>query len=126
MLKTILLVGAGGFAGTIARYLLYRAVQLAFPLLVFPIATFGVNVAGSFTIGILFALSDTQTLISPELRLILATGFCGGFTTFSAFAYENFSYIKTGNVSLFIFYSGMSIVLGLTAVYLGYRLGRMI
>ncbi len=126
MLKTILLIGAGGFAGTVARYLLYRFVQLIFPLLIFPAATLSVNLIGSFVIGFLYALSDSQTLVSPELRLILATGFCGGFTTFSAFAYENFSFIKTGNVSLLIIYTGISIILGLAAVYFGYRFGKII
>jgi len=126
MLKTIFLIGAGGFAGTVARYLLYRLVQVLFPMLLFPAATLCVNVAGSFIIGILYSLTDSQTLVSPELRLILATGFCGGFTTFSAFAYENFSFIKTGNVSLFIIYTVISIIAGLAAVYFGYRFGKFI
>ncbi len=126
MLKTIILIGAGGFAGTVARYLLYRLVHVLFPLLLFPVATLSVNAAGSFIIGILYSLSDSQTLVSPELRLILATGFCGGFTTFSAFAYENFSFIKTGNVSLFIIYTVISIISGLAAVYFGYRFGKII
>jgi CrcB protein len=87
-----LLVGAGGFAGSIARYGLSVASQrFSFE---WPIGTLAANVLGCLAIGILTGLSDRGETLSPELRLALATGFCGGFTTMSSMVYESSEMIR--------------------------------
>lgn len=81
-----LLVGMGGFAGSIARYGLSIASQrVSFE---WPIGTLAANVLGCLTIGMIAGLSDRGEALSPEVRLALATGFCGGFTTLSSLVYE--------------------------------------
>src|SRR5258708_23901351 len=86
--RSILLVGLGGFLGSISRYLVavFFAGQFSSS---FPFATFAVNAAGCFLIGILFALSDRGNILTPEWRVFLTTGFCGGFTTFFPFLLHN-------------------------------------
>ncbi len=112
-----LLVGVGGFIGSMARYL----VALMFVPLVpgFPFATLTVNVLGSFLIGFLGELAVSTTLVSPEARLLLVTGFCGGFTTFSAYMFENAALLKDGQ----LFYAGIylvgTIIGGFVALYTG-------
>jgi len=112
-----LLVGVGGFIGSVARYL----VALTFvPLLPgFPFATLTVNVLGSFLIGFFGELAVSTTLVSPEARLFLVTGFCGGFTTFSAYMFENAALLKDSQ----LFYAGIylvgTIIGGFVALYTG-------
>lgn len=85
-LLTSLLVGLGGFTGSLARYGLSVASQ-RFSLSL-PVGTFGANVLGCLTIGIIAEMAAATEALSPALRLLLATGFCGGFTTMSSFVYE--------------------------------------
>ena len=118
MFKLILLVGAGGFIGSVGRYL----VQLLFcknTLSVFPYNTIIVNILGSLLIGIIYALSEKQNIMTPEWRIFLATGICGGFTTFSAFSYENISLLRDGQLMQALVYSSLSIIFGLLATYIG-------
>jgi fluoride exporter len=122
-MKVILLVGTGGFIGSISRYLVSQLMQKTFET-TFPLGTMAVNIIGSFLIGIIYALSEQSEILSAEWRVFLAVGFCGGFTTFSSFAYENFAML---NVQQFLFsalYIGLSLILGLLAVYLGVQLIR--
>jgi CrcB protein len=119
----ILLVGLGGFAGSVARYLVSVIVasQTAF---VFPLATFLVNVIGCLLIGVFFQMADRGDAITPEFRLLLMTGFCGGFTTFSAFSVENIQLLQKGE---FVFAAGnilLSIAVGLAATWFGVVLAR--
>jgi CrcB protein len=118
MLKNVLLVGLGGGIGSIARFLCQKYLYEWAPH-PFPIGTFIVNILGCFLIGVFYGLAEKGSLLSPELRLLLATGFCGGYTTFSSFAYENIILLKTGN----FFYSGLymagSVILGVAATFLG-------
>src|SRR6266700_1137421 len=109
--RSILLVGLGGFLGSISRYLVavFFAGQFSSS---FPFATFAVNAAGCFLIGILFALSDRGNILTPEWRVFLTTGFCGGFTTFSTFSYENVSLLKNSDFLYFGLYILGSVVLG--------------
>ena len=90
MLKTLLFIGAGSFAGGIVRYLLSRAVQThsSSP---FPWGTLVVNVLGCLFIGLLYGLFERGNLLNNELRIFLTVGFCGGFTTFSTFVHEKSS-----------------------------------
>lgn len=113
MIKQILLVGAGGAVGSILRFLTSVFVVRAesYP---FPLATFIINVLGCFCIG-LFA----NLIPSNNLRFLLITGFCGGFTTFSTFASETLTLINNNQSTLAFIYTLASCVLGIIAVWLG-------
>jgi CrcB protein len=118
MIRIILIAGAGGFLGTVARFLASRYFQNLF-LSAFPFGTFLVNVAGCLLIGIFYGLSQKGNILSPEWRMFLTVGFCGGLTTFSTFAGENLALLKDGNFFYFALYTGLSVFLGLMATYLG-------
>ncbi|THU40412.1 fluoride efflux transporter CrcB [Niastella caeni] len=119
--KNILLIGLGGGVGSIARFLCQKYIYEWYPH-PFPFGTMIVNVAGCFLIGLFCALADKGNLLTPEWRLLLTTGFCGGFTTFSTFAYENLNLLKSGQVMYFILYTAASVILGLLATWFGYQL----
>jgi fluoride exporter len=119
--KDILLVGLGGGAGSMARYLCQRGVSAFYPH-AFPFGTLLVNVSGCLLIGILIGLFEKGELVKPEWRLLLATGFCGGFTTFSAFAAENIQLLKDGRLLYFSIYTVASVVLGILATFTGVAL----
>ncbi len=121
-MKFILLVGAGGFIGSVARYLLSDAVQSRL-LTSFPFGTMTVNLLGCFVIGIIYALSETANL-APEYRILIATGFCGGFTTFSSFSFESLTLLQDNQYLYAVLYAGFSLVLGLLAAFLGVILIR--
>ncbi len=125
MLRTILIVGSGGFIGSVMRYLVQIFVEKGLSS-TFPWGTFVANIAGSFIIGVVFALAQKGNLLSAEWRLFLAVGICGGFTTFSSFAYNNLTMLKDGIYGQFIWNVGGSLVFGLFAVYLGMILVRTI
>lgn len=114
-----MIAGTGGFLGTIARFLVSRFMHRIF-LVSFPIGTFTVNIIGCLLIGILFGISEKGDLLTPEWRIFLTTGFCGGFTTFSTFSLENISLLKDGNFLFFALYTGLSVALGLLATYAGH------
>ena len=118
MLKNLLLVGFGGGLGSIFRYVS----SLLITTKIFPYATLAVNITGSFIIGIVFALSIKDAAITNNWKLFLATGICGGFTTFSAFSLENMGLLQSGKYGLAFTYIGLSIVLGIAATFLGYLL----
>ncbi|MBS1569895.1 MAG: fluoride efflux transporter CrcB [Bacteroidetes bacterium] len=119
-----LIVGLGGFLGSVARYLASTQLTRLFPA-TFPWGTFAVNVIGSLIIGLVFGFSQRYNWASPEWRLFLATGFCGGFTTFSTFAYENLQLIQSGNYGLFALYATASVVLCIAGAALGYFLSTL-
>jgi CrcB protein len=116
--QNVLLIALGGGIGSVARYFVQKWIFTSFPH-PFPFGTFIVNIAGCFLIGLFYALSEKGNLLSPGMRLLLTTGLCGGFTTFSTFAYENFNLLKTGDFIYTILYAAGSVILGLVAVYLG-------
>ena len=118
-MKHLLLVGFGGFIGSVARFLVSK-LNLSWHFLSIPMGTLTVNVLGSFIIGILVGISVKSDLISTDLRLFLMVGFCGGFTTFSSFSSENFMLMQNGQVVTVLIYTALSILLGFLAVYLGY------
>ena len=121
-MKFILLVGAGGFVGSVARYLLSDAVQSRL-LTSFPFGTMTVNLLGCFIIGIIYALSESANL-APEYRILIATGFCGGFTTFSSFSFESLTLLQDSQYLYAVLYAGLSLVLGLLTAFLGVILIR--
>ena len=118
MIKTLLLVGSGGFIGSIARYLVQQLMHEKFET-GFPIGTFTVNIIGSFLIGVIYAFSEKTGMLNSEWRLFLAVGLCGGFTTFSSFAYDSFKLISLEQFFFVALYMGMSLFLGLLATYIG-------
>ena len=123
MLRALLLVGLGGAVGSMMRYaasiLVNRAVDHSFP-----VATFLVNITGCFLIGLLFGFGERQHWMQGDTWLVLATGFCGGFTTFSAFASENVSLLGKGNSYSSILYIALSVVVGIVLCRLGISIMR--
>ncbi|HNW57575.1 MAG TPA: fluoride efflux transporter CrcB [Bacteroidales bacterium] len=118
MIRTLLLIGTGGFLGSISRFLASRFVQNNFHS-AFPFGTFFVNITGCLLIGLIYGFSDRSSLLTDGWKLFLAIGFCGGFTTFSTFANENLAMLRDGNFFHFFLYTGLSIFLGISATYIG-------
>jgi fluoride exporter len=125
MIKNILLVGLGGGAGSIARYLCQKwfAGHISSS---FPWGTFSVNVTGCFLIGLFWAFlarpfENNQTLSAIDWKLLLMTGVCGGFTTFSAFTLEGIELLKEQKLAIFFSYVLASVALGLLATYAGMK-----
>ncbi len=124
MARIILIVGTGGFIGTVFRFLLAQFIQRkAFSD--FPFGTLSVNILGCLIIGLVFALSE-RLHIHSEWRMFLATGICGGFTTFSAFSFETFDLLRHGQLFHASAYVIASVLLGLLATYAGYALLKSI
>lgn len=118
MLKNLLLVGLGGSIGSMVRY----GITLLARSKAFPYATVSVNIIGSFIIGLVFAMSMKEQNLSANWKLFLATGICGGFTTFSAFSLENMNLLQDGKIGTALTYIIFSVVLGIAATFLGYQL----
>jgi fluoride exporter len=125
IIKNILIVGIGGGIGTIARFLCQKYISIWYPH-PFPFGTFLVNILGCFLIGVFYGLSEKGNLLTPEWRLFLTTGICGGYTTFSSFAYENVMLLKTGDFLYFGLYAAGSVFLGIVATYSGMTLLKFI
>ena len=121
----IVLVGLGGFLGSIARYITVRLVDSHFNQIV-PWGTFTVNVAGCFLIGILAGTLSRFGDWGDQWRLFLGAGFCGGFTTFSAFALENHSLFVGRLAGIGVLYIIGSVVLGILAVFAGHWCTRFL
>ena len=123
-MKAVLLVFLGGGLGSILRYLI--SITFNNTSQAIPYGTLMVNFAGSLILGILFGLSIKSGYVNNNILLLLGTGFCGGFTTFSSFAYENHMLLKSEEYLSFGFYSLGSVVLGITAVCLGLFLTKFL
>ena len=119
MLKNVLLIGLGGFFGSIARYYLSK-LNNHIEWFSIPMGTLVVNVTGSFLIGFLVGISEKSPILTVEFRMFLMVGLCGGFTTFSSFTGENLMLMRNGQFLPLFLYTGLSILLGFTAVYFGY------
>ncbi len=119
-MRTCLLVGAGGFLGSVARYLI-SLIPMAGGT-GFPLNTFIINIVGSFVIGALAGLAAKYAGLPAEWMAFLRAGICGGFTTFSTFALEVTNLLGTGRTSTAVLYMLLSLLLGVAAVILGERI----
>lgn len=118
MFKNILLAGIGGAIGSILRYLFSQMIKS----ISFPLATFTVNILGSFLIGIIIALSIRYSAFNSQWKIFLATGICGGFTTFSSFSMENLHLLQEGKWLTSLTYTVGSILIGIIATGIGYKI----
>lgn len=118
MLKPLLLIGLGGGIGSMLRYLTSVLANKYFPS-IFPWGTFIVNILGCFLIGLLLGFFERNAMANPGLKFFFITGFCGGYTTFSAFAAENMVLFQSGNLLPAFLYIAASVIIGLAAVWLG-------
>ena len=123
MIKNFLIVGLGGGAGSMLRYAVQRFFQ-AQGIATFPTGTLMVNIAGCFLIGILWSIASRSLTWNEEMKLLLMTGFCGGFTTFSAFTLEGIGLLKENKTALFVIYLTASVVGGLLATFIGIRIAK--
>lgn len=124
MLKLMMIAGAGGFLGTCARFLVGKWCA-GFWSSPFPFGTFLVNIFGCFVIGLIFGLVEkTRLCFSEEYMLLLVTGFCGGFTTFSAFTNEIWILSERGLRLTALLYLTLSIIIGLILVWAGRAIVR--
>ncbi len=123
-MKQFLLVFLGGGIGSGLRYLLSKTLNPYTSN--FFIGTFGVNILGCLIIGIILGLSAKSTALSNNTILFITIGFCGGFTTFSSFALENYGMLREGQITSFLLYTLSSIVVGILAVALGLWLSKIL
>lgn len=121
----MLIVGLGGFIGSVARYVVARYFQLTVTS-VFPWSTFIVNMAGCFLIGLIYGISEKGDFLSSDSRLFLTVGICGGFTTFSTFSNDAFLLVQEQEWVRFALYTSLSVFLGLIAVYVGRMIIKLI
>jgi len=122
----ILLVGAGGFLGSVFRYVLSGWVLRVLENPPFPYGTLVVNVIGSFAIGLLVGFTESRSLFSSEARLLVFIGILGGFTTFSSFAIETFTLARHTQILAALLNITSHLLLGLLAVWLGNLLARLV
>lgn len=118
MLKAFIAVFFGGGIGSALRYAVQLLMHERIVAYNFPWATFGVNIVGSFLIGLFYAVSAKFNL-SDEVRLLLTAGLCGGFTTFSTFSNDNLIMLRNGEWFLCLVYVILSVALGIAACLLG-------
>ncbi len=116
-MKQLFLVFIGGGFGSALRFLLGKYLNSTTTGI--PYGTFAANILGSLLIGIILGMAVKNEAISQQHTLLLATGFCGGFTTFSTFAYENHVFLKSGDFMTFFLYTIASFIVGFSAVFLG-------
>jgi CrcB protein len=125
-IKQLLAVGMGGFIGSIARYKLGGFILHQTERSDFPWSTFTVNLIGCFVIGVLAALVERHDLFSPATRLFLFTGLLGGFTTYSAFAYEGTFLFRRGLFNTATAYAFTTLIVGFVAVWIGMSLVNLL
>lgn len=124
-LPQLLWVGAGGFLGSVGRFVIAGFFNRLSPALAFPIGTLAVNILGCFLIGLLHGLAESRNILGTDTRIFLFIGVLGGFTTYSTFGFESLALLKDGamlkasaNIIIHVF-------VGLAAVWLGDTLGRL-
>ncbi|MCC1484493.1 fluoride efflux transporter CrcB [Winogradskyella immobilis] len=121
-MKQLVLVFIGGGFGSVLRYGIGKWLNNTENGI--PYGTFAANILGSLLIGLILGFAAKNDTLTSNQTLLLATGFCGGFTTFSTFAYENHVFLKTGDFTSFAFYTIASFIIGFLAVFLGLYLSK--
>ena len=121
-MKHLVLVFLGGGIGSVLRFLIGK--WLNSPTTGIPYGTFAANIIGSLLIGIILGVAAKNNTLSSNQTVLLATGFCGGFTTFSTFAYENHVFLKSGDFTSFALYTVASFIIGFLAVFAGMHLAK--
>ncbi|WP_456439812.1 fluoride efflux transporter CrcB [Psychroserpens sp.] len=116
-MKQLLLVFVGGGFGSMLRFIIGKFLNNSQNGI--PYGTFAANIIGSLLIGVILGLAAKNDSLTSNQTLLLATGFCGGFTTFSTFAYENHVLLKSGDFSSFAIYTITSFIVGFLAVFFG-------
>ena len=119
MIRTLLIVALGGGVGSALRFVVSKVVAENVGG-TFPYPTFAVNIIGCLLIGLFYGLSARGSLGGNSAKMLLTTGLCGGFTTFSTFCNENLSLLRDGNAIHAVLYAGISVTLGFVAVAAGY------
>jgi CrcB protein len=123
-MKHAILVFIGGGFGSVLRFVIGKYLNSTETGI--PYGTFLANILGSLLIGIILGLAAKNSTLSQSQSILLATGFCGGFTTFSTFAYENHVFLKSGDFTSFALYTIASFVIGFLAVFIGLYLVKYI
>ena len=123
-MRALLFVGIGGMIGSIARYKAGGWVLHLTSLEKFPYSTFAVNVVGCLVAGVLAGLVEKYGWFSTDTRLFLFAGLLGGFTTFSAFGLDALYLLRRGDMLTAISYAGLSVILGLSAAWVGLRIAQ--
>ncbi len=122
----ILMVGMGGFAGSVCRYIISDLSHKFFNEPFFPYGTLTVNVIGCLLIGLLGGLSETRQIFTPEIRALILIGFLGGFTTFSTFGYEIFTFARDGQFVAALTNLMFHLILGFGSVWLGFSMSKLL
>jgi fluoride exporter len=122
----LILIGAGGFCGAIARYLVDGWVSGSTRVGAFPLGTFVINLSGAFVLGLLFALALEKAAVDPRIRGPVMIGFLGAYTTFSTLMLESWRLAEDGSWGLAMLNLTLSVVLGMAAVFAGLTVGRAI
>lgn len=124
--QNIMLVGFGGFIGSVLRYLVSGWMHNMFKADSFPVGTAIVNITGCLVIGLLGGWADHLQALNPHTRLFLFLGLLGGFTTFSAFGYETMALLRDRELFLAFVTVSVNLLLGFGAVFLGYNCSRIL
>lgn len=124
-MRNIIIVGLGGFIGSVLRYMVSGWIQTLSGRPFFPYGTLGVNVLGCLLIGLLGGWAENAELFSPSVRLFLLLGLLGGFTTFSTFGYETVALLRDRELAAAFGYVGLHLLGGFAAVAVGYGLSNL-
>jgi CrcB protein len=119
--KAVLFVFLGGGAGSVVRFLIGKWLNTGSNL---PWGTFLANVLGSFIIGLTLGWASKNNMMHQQITWLIAAGFCGGFTTFSTFAFETHQFLKQGELLQFALYAALSLILGILAIVFGLYINR--
>lgn len=125
MIRTIIVVGLGGFTGSVLRYVVSQ-IMAHTPAASLPLGTLTVNILGCLLLGLLTGLFEHHSSLSPEARLFFTTGLCGGFTTFSTFMGENFAMARSGQYPLLLAYLAISLTAGFALFFAGYAISTKV
>ena len=124
-LPQLLLVGVGGFLGSVGRFVVSGFFNRLSPALAFPIGTLAVNILGCFLIGLLHGLAESRNLLGTDTRIFLFIGVLGGFTTYSTFGFESLALLKDGEFFKTSANILLHVIVGFSAVWIGDTLGRL-